>query len=275
MQLLQILLLSLVQGLTEFLPVSSSGHLILVPVFTGWQDQGLAMDVAAHVGTLLAVLVYFWRDVGRMLLGAGRLLRGRLDDGGRLVLLLLLATIPALAVGYLIDQYYDGPPRSPLVVAFSLIGFGILLFLADRIGMTIRKVQHIGVFHALFIGCAQVLAIVFPGTSRSGITMTAARMLGYERTEAARFSFLLSIPAISAAGIWQGWKLYEIGDTSIINDALLMVAFCAVAGFLAIAILMAWLKRAGFGPFVVYRLILGVLLLWMIYGGQLNGAVAG
>ena len=275
MEILQILILSLVQGLTEFLPISSSGHLILVPVFTGWTDQGLAMDVAAHVGTLLAVMVYFWRDVWRMLLGTGRLCRGRVDEGGRLVLLLILATLPALAVGYLIDQHFEGPPRSPLVVACALIGFGILLFLADRIGMTIRKVQHVNAVQALVIGCAQVLAIVFPGTSRSGITMTAARIMGYERTEAARFSFLLSIPAISAAGIWQGWKLYQIGDTSIINDALLMVGFCAVSGFLAIAVLMAWLKRAGFGPFVVYRVLLGAVLLWMIYDGQLSGTPTG
>lgn len=275
MQLLQILILSLVQGLTEFLPISSSGHLILVPLFTGWDDQGLAIDVAAHVGTLLAVLVYFWRDVLRMLLGLGRLLTGRLDGGGRLALLLLLGTLPALAVGFLIDQYFGGPPRSPLIVALALIGFGIAMFLADRIGMTIRKVDHIGIGHALVIGCAQVLAIIFPGTSRSGITMTAARFLGYERTEAARFSFLLSIPAISAAGIWQGWKLYQVGDTSIINDALLTVAFCALAGFLAIAIIMAWLKRAGFGPFVVYRLLLGGFLLWLIYSGQISGVTAG
>ena len=141
--------------------------------------------------------------------------------------------------------------------------------------MTIRKVDHIGVVHALVIGSAQVLAIIFPGTSRSGITMTAARILGYERTEAARFSFLLSIPAISAAGIWQGWKLYQIGDVAIINDALLTIAFCALSGFLAIAIIMAWLKRAGFGPFVVYRLLLGGFLLWLIFSGQLGGAAAG
>ncbi len=271
MPLVQIIVLSIVQGLTEFLPISSSGHLILVPVFSKWPDQGLAIDVAAHVGTLIAVLIYFWRDVGQMAVGTGRLCLGRLDQGGRLALYLVLATIPALAVGYLIDQQLGINLRNPAIVGWALIGFGIVLYAADRIGMTIRQVQHMALGHALVIGMAQVLAFI-PGTSRSGITMTAGRLLGYERAEAARFSFLLSIPAISAAGVWKGWELYQVGDPSILNDALMTAGFCAVTGFLAIAVLMAWLKRAGFGPFVVYRLLLGSFVLWLVYSGQLATA---
>ncbi len=268
MPLLQILVVAIVQGLTEFLPISSSGHLILVPNLTGWPDQGLAIDVAAHLGTLLAVLVYFWRDVGRMAQGLVRLASGRLDAGGRLAGLLLLATIPALAAGYFVDRHLGDLLRDPRIVAWALIGFGVVLYLADRSGMTIRRVEHMPLAHALAIGLAQVLAFI-PGTSRSGITISAARLFGYERAEAARFSFLLSIPAISAAGLWKGWELFRGGDPAAVEAAALTGGFSAVAGFLAIAFLMAWLRRATFTVFVGYRILLGVLLLWMIYGGAL------
>ncbi len=269
MPLLQILVLAIVQGATEFLPVSSSGHLILVPRLTGWPDQGLAIDVAAHVGTLLAVLIYFWRDVGRLLLGFARLARGRVDDGGRLALYLLAATVPALAIGLLVDHYLGDALRSPEVVAWALIGFGGVLYLSDRIGMTIRSIGHMTLAHALIIGLAQTLAFI-PGTSRSGITMTAARILGYERAEAARFSFLLSIPAISAAGLWKGREVFAGGDPAMIEAAVWMAGLSAIAGVLAIAFLMAWLRRATFTPFVAYRIALGSVLLWMIYSGVLG-----
>jgi undecaprenyl-diphosphatase len=271
--ILHILVLSIIQGATEFLPISSSGHLILVPFLTGWADQGLAIDVAAHLGTLLAVLVYFWRDVWRMLIGLRRLLRGRLDDGGRLMLFLLAATVPALAGGFLVDKYFSDALRNPQIVAWTLIGFGLVLYLADRIGMTVNEVKHMSLAQALVIGLAQVLAFI-PGTSRSGITMTAARLLGFQRGEAARFSFLLSIPAISAAGLWKGRELITGSDAAMLESAALTLAFSAIVGFLAIAFLMAWLRRAGFAPFVVYRVLLGGLLLWLIYSGHLAAAPA-
>jgi len=267
--LLQILVLAIIQGATEFLPISSSGHLILVPYVTGWADQGLAMDVAAHLGTLVAVLVYFWRDIRLMLIGAWQLLRGRLDEGGRLALYLLAATVPALAAGYLVDQYFSSALRNPQIVAWALIGFGLLLYLADRVGLTINQVRHMSLVQAMAIGLAQVLAFI-PGTSRSGITMTAARLLGFERGEAARFSFLLSVPAISAAGLWKGRELISSSDTEMLQSAALMLGFSAIAGFLAIAFLMAWLRRASFAPFVAYRIVLGCVLLWLIYSGTLG-----
>ncbi len=269
MPILHILVLAIIQGATEFLPVSSSGHLILVPYATGWPDQGLAIDVAAHLGTLIAVLVYFWRDIRQMLIGLWHLLFGRMDDGGRLVLFLLAATIPALAVGYLVDQYFSGAVRNPLIVAWALIGFGVVLYLADRIGMTVKQMKHMTLVQALVIGLAQVLAFI-PGTSRSGITMTAARMLGFERGEAARFSFLLSIPAISAAGLWKGRELITGSDAAMLQSAALTLGFSAVVGFVAIAFLMAWLRRASFAPFVGYRILLGCLILWLIYSGNLD-----
>jgi undecaprenyl-diphosphatase len=267
--ILHIVVLSFIQGATEFLPISSSGHLILVPFVTGWPDQGLAIDVAAHMGTLLAVLVYFWRDVWRMLVGLWRLLSGRLDDGGRLVLFLLAATVPALAAGFLIERHLADALRDPRVVAWALIGFGLVLYIADRVGLTVKQMKHMTLAQALAIGLAQVLAFI-PGTSRSGITMTAARLFGFERGEAARFSFLLSIPAISAAGLWKGRELISDSDPAMLQSAALTVAFSAVAGFFAIAFLMAWLRRAGFAPFVVYRLLLGGLLLWLVYSGHLG-----
>ncbi|MEX0810157.1 MAG: undecaprenyl-diphosphate phosphatase [Dongiaceae bacterium] len=264
MPLIQILVLALIQGLTEFLPVSSSGHLILVPALTGWEDQGLAVDVAAHVGTLVAVLIYFWRDVGRMLAGIARLFIGRFDPGAKLAAFLLLGTIPALGAGYLIDEYAGDLFRRVEIVAWTLIGFGILLWIADRIGLTIRRVEHMTLAQALFVGFAQALAFI-PGTSRSGVTMTAARLVGFERQEAARFSFLLAIPAISAAGLWKGYELYETGSRAQLEVALTTGAFCVLTGLFAIAFMMQWLKRANFTPFVIYRLLLGGLLLYLVY----------
>jgi undecaprenyl-diphosphatase len=262
---LQILVLAIVQGVTEFLPISSSGHLILVPALTGWPDQGLAIDVATHVGTLVAVLLYFWRDVGRMLRGLGLLLGGRRDPGARLVGYLLVGTIPALVAGFVVDQYVGTGLRKVEVVAWTMIGFAFVLYVADRWGPTIRTLADIRLPHAVVIGLAQAIAFI-PGTSRSGITMVAARLMGFERAEAARFSFLLSIPAIAAAGIWEGLKLYQIGSREVIYDAAVAVVLSAAAGVVAIAFLMAWLRRATFTPFVIYRLLLGAVLLYLAYG---------
>ena len=266
MSFLQILVLAVVQGLTEFLPVSSSGHLILVPLLTGWPDQGLAIDVATHVGTLFAVLIYFWRDILRMAQGLLQLLRGKRNDGAKLVLYLLIGTVPALIAGFLVDRYAGDSLRSMKLVAWTMTGFAIVLYAADKFGLTVRRLEHITAGHAIIIGLAQAVAFI-PGTSRSGITMVAARLLGYERAEAARFSFLLSIPAISAAGIWEGRKVLETGSAEMLHDALLACGLSAVAGFFAIAFLMAWLKSSTFLPFVIYRLLLGGFLLYLVYVG--------
>jgi undecaprenyl-diphosphatase len=265
--MLQIVVLAIVQGLTEFLPISSSGHLILVPALTGWPDQGLMIDVASHIGTLIAVLVYFWRDVLRILGGTGRLLGGRLDEGGRLALHLLVATVPALLAGYLVARFAADALRSLEVVAYAMIGFAVVLYLADRYGPMLRRVEQMPLGHALLIGCAQAIAFI-PGTSRSGITMVAARAMGYKRTEAARFSFLLSIPAIAAAGLYEGTKLYQTGDDALIDAALWTGALSAIAGLLAIAVLMRWLQTSTFMPFVIYRLLLGGFLLFLVFSGQ-------
>ncbi len=266
MPLLQLIVLAAVQGITEFLPVSSSGHLILVPEITGWPDQTLVIDTAVHVGTLGAVLIYFWRDLVSMLLGLLRLLRGQSDKGARLFGLLALATIPVVLVGGLLS-YFDADEalRSVQVIGWTTLGFGLVLFVADRFFMTLRRIDQMTLGGAVAIGLAQVLALV-PGTSRSGITMTAARILGFERRDAARFSMLMSIPAIAAAGVLKGAELYRSGDAQLTSDAAIVAVLSFGIAIAAIALLMAWLRRASFTPFVVYRIGLGVgLLVWVYF----------
>lgn len=265
MALLHIVVLALVQGITEFLPISSSAHLILVPRFTDWPDQGLAMDVAVHVGTLLAVMLYFWRDLVFMVSGLWRLTKGKRDPGAKLSFQIVVATIPVVIAGLLFSKFVPDGLRSIEVIAWATLGFGVLLFVTDKIGMTIRRIEHLTYMDAIIIGLAQVLALI-PGTSRSGITMTAARLLGFERAESARFSMLMSIPTIMAAGILIGKKIYESGDTQLTSDAIMAGGLAFSSALLIIFFMMAWLKRASFTPFVIYRLLLGGALLTVVYG---------
>jgi undecaprenyl-diphosphatase len=267
--LLHIAVLALVQGITEFLPVSSSGHLVLVAPLMGWPDQGLVIDVAVHVGTLGAVVIYFWRDIWGMLVGLFRSATGRKDPGARLAAQVVVGTLPVIAAGYAFNHYMPDGIRGLSVVAWATLGFGIVLFITDRVGMTIRRIEHIGFGDAFVIGLAQVLALI-PGTSRSGITMSAARILGFERADAARFSMLLSIPAILGAGTLKGLELVESGDSTLTAAAIFAAGLAFIAAIISIALLMAWLKRSGFTPFVVYRILLGGILLALIYGGGLG-----
>lgn len=263
--LTQIIVLAIVQGLTEFLPVSSSGHLALLPMFMDWPDQGLPMDVAVHIGTMFAACIYFWRDLWAMIVGLGRAVRGKRDPGARLAFQILLATIPVLGAAYAFEKYVGDSVRQMAVIGWTTLGYGILLFVVDKTCMTIKRVEHASYVDVLLIGCAQILAFV-PGTSRSGISMTMARLLGYERPEAARLSMLLSIPTIAAGGVWLVMKIRETENTNLSQDALFGMAMSFVAGLIAIAFMMAWLKRATFTPFVIYRLILGCLVLATAYG---------
>jgi undecaprenyl-diphosphatase len=268
--LVHIFVLAAVQGLTEFLPVSSSGHLILVPYVMGWSDQGRIIDVAMHIGTLLAVVIYFWRDVFGMTRAFARSFRlaatGRpMDKEFWLILKLFVASIPAVAAGLAIETYFPDGMRSVAIVAWTTIIFAILLFVADKMFMTIRRMEHISFAGAFFVGCFQAMALI-PGTSRSGATMTAARILGVERSEAARFSFLMAIPTIFGAGLLEGYKVYRSGDWSLAHDAVVGGGLAFVFGLIAIAFMMAWLRRASFTPFVIYRLFLGAILMWIVYG---------
>jgi len=267
MTAMQLLVLALVQGVTEFLPISSSGHLILTRDLLGWHaaaNTELILDVAVHVGTLGAIVIYFWRDVLWMLGGLLSLARGRAHPGGRMALLIAAATVPVVMVGAaaeaigLIDAL-----RTPLVIGWTTLGFGVVLYGVDRLVPPVHGLGQMTLGHALFIGLAQVLALV-PGTSRSGITMTAARLLGYERTEAARFSMLMSIPVIVAAGTLKGLELVRAGDTALAWDVVGAAAMALIAALIAVGLMMRWLARATFTPFVVYRLLLGALILWLV-----------
>ncbi len=267
MSLLQIVVLAAVQGITEFLPISSSGHLILVSQVANWPDQTLKMDVAVHVGTLGAVMIYFWRDLWSIVSDPLRppkrgARRGR--PGGRLLFFLLIGTVPVLLAGGLVHLYAGTDLRDPTLIAATTIGFAVLLFLADRFGITVRRIEHMTLGSAIFIGFVQALAVV-PGTSRAGITMTAARIAGFERQAAARYSMLLSIPVIVAAGSVAGWDLHQAGEFRVASDALIGVALSFGIALLSIWFLMQFVNRLSFTPFVIYRLLLGVGLLVWIY----------
>jgi undecaprenyl-diphosphatase len=264
----QIAVLALVQGITEFLPISSSGHLILVPLLTGWPDQGLVIDVAVHVGSLGAVMLYFWRDLGTMLQGLTDWRSGGLLDqpGRQLIILVVIGTIPVVLAGLALKLIGTGNLRSATVIGWTTLGFGLLLYFADRWGARTRGVRDMGSGAALVIGLAQVLALI-PGTSRSGITMTAARALGLRRDEAARFSMLLSIPTIISAGTLLGLDLVEQGTAQLRSDVLLAAGLALVSAWFSIALLMRWLERATFTPFVIYRCVLGLGLLAYAYWG--------
>ena len=266
----QIIVLAIIQGITEFLPISSSGHLILVPALTGWKDQGLITDVMVHMGSFLAVLVYFRHDVLDLARGGMELLRGRMTDNGRMALYIIAATIPAVLFGlFLKSTGAIDALRGAKIVAWNAIIFGLVMYVADRFGAQMRAMADMKLGPAMLIGVAQAIAIV-PGTSRSGITMSAARALGFSRPEAARFSFLLGIPAIAGAGVLVLGEALGNGET-ISSDAILTGALTFLTALAAIAFLMAIVKRMSLLPFVIYRLVLGVVLLWMIYGGLLPG----
>lgn len=266
MPLLHIAILALVQGITEFLPISSSGHLVLVPWFLGWEDQGIIIDVAVHVGTLGAVMAYLWRDIANILDGLWRMTKGKgVNDGARLAFFLVLGTLPVIAAGYWMHKSMPGGIRSIEVIGWATLGFGVFLWLVDRFGLTVRRMEHLKISDVMIVGVSQCLALI-PGTSRSGITMAAGRMLGMERLDCARFSMLLSIPAIVGAGVLKGLELYQSGDPLQASAALTAAALAFVSAIVAIALMMAWLKRASFTPFVIYRVGLGGFLLAMAYG---------
>ncbi len=261
MDLIHIIVLALLQGLTEFLPISSSAHLILVPRLVDWPDQGLAFDVAVHVGTLSAVVFYFRHEIVRLFFDwTQSVVQRRRVGESSLAWAVLLGTIPAGMAGLLFKDEIELYLRSPLVIAATTIGFGLLLGWADWRGRRQRSEHTIGWRDTLVIGLSQALALI-PGTSRSGITMTAALMMGLTRTAAARFSFLLSIPIILAAGGKLTIDLLQ-GEGAVLWDALLIGSvLSAITAYLCIHYFLKLLDRMGMMPFVVYRLLLGVVLL--------------
>ncbi len=264
MDLIQLIILSLIQGITEFLPVSSSAHLILVPLLTHWQDQGLAIDIAAHFGSLFAIAFYLRKDILRILIAGFDSIKEKeiATQDSRLFWYLAIASLPVLVAGFLLSDFVSTNLRDPLIIAYASIGFGLLLWYADVKGKQLRKIDSINLRDAILIGLTQILALV-PGTSRSGITMTAALMLGLDRVSAARFSFLMAVPIILAAGCYESLKLI-LSEVSVdIFNFSVTALLSAISALLAIHVFMKFLDKVGMLPFVIYRVVLGVVLIFL------------
>ena len=266
MTILQAAVLGLVQGITEFLPISSTAHLRLVPAILGWPDGGAAFAAVIQLGTLLAVIGFFLRDLGRMLAAAARP-RTRKSIDARMLLYIIAGTIPIGVAGLLARHAVEGPLRSIAVIASMLIVVGIVMGVVEKTSRFERTFEVFTLRDALIVGLAQSLALV-PGTSRSGITLVAAMMLGFRRDAAARFSFLLSIPAVAAAGVFEIPKLLhdrEVGTTALLTG----LAVAAVSGYLCVAWLLRFLRTNTTYGFVVYRVILGLFLLSAVVSSHL------
>ncbi len=266
MTLFHLFLVAVIQGITEFLPISSSGHLILLPNLTGMADQGLLIDVAVHVGTLFAVVIYFWADVKAALAGLGRLARGKIDtEGAKLAWLLIIATIPVVIIGLVLKVTgLSDAMRSTAVIGWTMLIFGIVLYWADQKGAETKTDADWNLKDAVVMGLWQAVALI-PGTSRSGITITAARQLGYQRTGGAKLSMLMSIPTIAMAG---GLLIIDViaeGHTDQLPDAAIAAVFAFLSALVALVLMFRLLKSVSFTPYVIYRVILGVILLVVAY----------
>jgi undecaprenyl-diphosphatase len=259
-------LIALIQGVTEFLPISSSGHLILLPSLTGLADQGQVIDVAVHVGTLGAVILYFWRDVALALGGIVHLLRGRqTEPGAQLAMGLIIATIPVIVFGLFLSLTgLDDALRSIAVIGWTMLIFGVVLYWADQKGPRERSAESWTYRHALIMGLWQAIALI-PGTSRSGITITSARLLGYDRESAARLSMLMSIPTIIASGVLLGSEVISTADAETARNGAIAAGYAFVAALAALTIMMRLLRTVSFTPYVIYRVILGIILLIIAY----------
>lgn len=265
MDLLQTIVLALVQGITEFLPISSSGHLVLSSQVLGWPDQGLAFDVAVHLGTLIAVVTFFWRDIQALSVAwFGQFAGRKADEHTRLAWQIIVATIPAGLAGLIFKDFIEENLRSTFVVALTTVFFGLLLWVSDRrAAKAVRSLAELTLIGALIIGIAQALALV-PGTSRSGITITAALFLGFSREHAARFSFLMAIPIIVLGA---GLMTLDLLEQSQVDWSALIIGatISAISAYACIYYFLSFISRLGMLPFVIYRLVLGAVLLGLIY----------
>ncbi len=274
MQIIHAIILGIVQGLTEFLPISSSAHLILVPWFLGWQPKGLAFDVALHVGTAVAVLAFFWKDWIHLFREAlkGLITRATVaNQSQKLFWLLVVGTLPAVIAGLALGEFVESHLRSPLITVFTLAGLAIALYLAERRSRQNRKIEHLNWWDSIWIGISQAAALI-PGVSRSGITITAAMLRDCDRATAARFSFLLSTPVIVGAGVMQAWTWFKtmVGpgtETATLDWSVMAVgtACAALTGFLCIRFFLRYLQTKGFMPFILYRIaVAGIVLIYYL-----------
>jgi len=261
---LQIIVLAIVQGLTEFLPISSSGHLVLVPKIFGWTDQGLAFDVAVHFGSLAAVLLFFRQDIAALLRGGVQVLGAKVETiEARMAFGIALGTIPAAIAGLLLAGWIENNLRSPAVIVVTLSAYAVLMLLADRYGKRSRSITDVTIKDAVMIGVAQALALI-PGTSRSGVTITAAMALGFERQDAARFSFLLAVPVILLASVYElGGLMLSEGPVAW-GELALAAVISSIVAYLSIDFFMRFVSRIGLLPFAIYRLLLAGAILYVL-----------
>ncbi|MHB8156422.1 MAG: undecaprenyl-diphosphatase UppP [Desulfocucumaceae bacterium] len=264
MSLFEAVVMGIVQGLGEFLPISSSAHLVLTPWAFGWKDPGLSFDVALHLGTLAAVMVFFWKD---WILMARDGLQGRKTNEGKMFWYLVVATLPGAFFGYMFEGYIETVFRNPLIIGILLIVMGIILYLVDKTSPAYKDLYRVGWKESVFIGISQAFALL-PGVSRSGITMTAGRFMGLDRETAARFSFLLSTPIIAGAGVV---KLKDLTPSDLTLPFIAGVLVSAAVGFIAIRFLLRFLVSNSFNIFVIYRFVLGavIIILSLYRGGAL------
>ena len=259
MGIIEIIVLAILQGLTEFLPISSSAHLILPSKILGWDDQGQAFDVAVHAGSLLAVVLYFRKEIMEMAISWSVSFTGKHNNESRLAWLIALGSIPAGLIGFLLDDFIEANLRSTAVIATSTIAFGLLLWYVDKAAKQVKDEYQVTVKNVVVIGLAQVLALI-PGTSRSGITITAGLMVGLTRKASARFSFLLSIPLITGAGAYKAYKLTQQVGPVDWNAIGLGTLLSFISAYACIHYFLILVEKIGMLPFVIYRLALGVIL---------------
>ncbi|MCK0140056.1 undecaprenyl-diphosphate phosphatase [Aliiroseovarius sp. F47248L] len=266
MTLAHLFLVAVIQGITEFLPVSSSGHLALIPHLTSLPDQGQTIDVAVHVGTLGAVVLFFWQDVRMGLAGVPRMLTGRIDTpGARLAFLLAIATIPAIVIGLILKLTgLNDAMRSVKVIAWTMILFGLVLYWVDQKGASEKNADDWTLRDAVIMGLWQALALI-PGTSRSGATISGARALGYARHDAAKLSMLMSIPTIFASGVLLGSEVVATANMQVAKDGAIAAVLAFASALLALSLMMRLLRSVSFTPYVVYRIALGAVLLFIAY----------
>ncbi len=264
MDIIQAISLAILQGLTEFLPISSSAHLILLPILLGWEDQGLAFDVAVHIGTLSAVVAFYRKDISQIIKAWFSSIIGKgVTDDSKLAWYIVLGTIPVGLVGISLSDTVETTLRFPIIIAAATIIFAILLWYAERESTETRATVTLKV--AIIVGLFQAIALI-PGTSRSGITITAGLLMGLKREYAARFSFLLSVPVIALAGMLKGLDLYQSSEPLMLNYMILGAVISSAVAYFSISWFLKLLDKVGMMPFVYYRIILGIFLTFVFFG---------
>jgi undecaprenyl-diphosphatase len=262
--LTQLIVLAVLQTITEVFPIGADGHLALIAQILRWPAPDPGFLLALRLGLLLAVVAYFWRDLADMIVGVIRAAKGKRDPGARLALQLGVAGVATVAAGSAFEHYVAGPWETPVVMGWAIVGGALLLLLFDRMSMTVKRIEHASFADAIVIGLCQVIGLI-PGVGTAAITITMARLLGYERADAARFFFLLSIPVSAVLTVREAYRLFDLQHGVLSRLDMLCAAVNFFAGLIAIAILMAWLRRSTFTPFVIYRVLLGGAVLALAY----------